>query len=204
MAETILDLGCGAGLGPGYFGVTESDRVVGADVDRERVRIASLSFPHRYYFVSRAEALSLAGEQFPWVIANMSLPYMDIPKALAEIYRVLVPGGKVSLTIHPPSFTLAELKSARSPKAVLGRMYVLLNGIVFYLSGRSFAAPFSERVESFQTKRGMRLALIHCGFTHIRFGTLGPRFLAEASKPENMESSPDVCRRIGGFDAQSM
>ena len=110
------------------------------------------------------------------------MPYMDIPKALAEMYRVLLPGGKVSLTLHRPSFTLNELKSCRNPKAFLYRLYVLLNGIFFHFSGKT--RPFAGRVESCQTKRGMRLALKRCGFVEIEFGTLDVRFLAEARKPD--------------------
>src|SRR2546430_13405878 len=69
----------------------------------------------------------------------MSLPYMNIPQALAEVYRVLLPGGKVSLTIHPISFTLQELQFTRHPKAFLFRLHVLLNGVFLYLFGRTFA-----------------------------------------------------------------
>jgi len=99
---------------------------MGVDVSPERVQQANLAFPDRQYFVSRGENLELfTGPQFSRVISNMALPYMDIPKALAEMYRVLLPGGKVSLTLHRPTFTLNELTSCRSPKAFLYRLYVL-------------------------------------------------------------------------------
>ena len=126
------------------------------------------------------------------MIANMSLPYMNIPQALAEVYRVLLPGGKVSLTIHPISFTLQELQFTRHPKAFLFRLHVLLNGVFLYLFGRTFACL--GRTESFQTKRGMRLALARCGFTNIRFGKLGPRFFVEAAKPKNIGMKPCTLR----------
>ena len=192
VAKTILDLGCGSGRTLDWFGVTSHDKVIGLDVDPQRVQAARLSFPQRKYFVSRAEALSLEGERFPWVIANMSLPYMNIPQALAEVYRVLLPGGKVSLTIHPVNFTLAELRNCRSLKPFLFRLYVFLNGVFFYLFGRTFACL--GRTESFQTKRGMRLALARCGFTNIRFGKLGPRFFVEAAKPKNIGMKPCTLR----------
>ena len=64
------------------------------------------------------------------------------------------------------------------------RLYVLASGIFFHLTGKTLPFPFSNRVESCQTKRGMRLALERCGFTEIHFGTLDVRFLAEAQKPK--------------------
>lgn len=109
---------------------------------------------------------------------------MDIPKALAEMYRVLLPGGRLSLTLHRPSFTWRELKSCRSLKTILFRLYVLLNGIFFHFSGKTLAIPFTHRVESCQTKRGMKLALKRCGFVEIQFGALDVRFLVEAQKPK--------------------
>jgi len=186
--ELILDVGCGAGRILDSFGVTPDDKMIGVDVDHHRVRAANLSFPERVYFVSRGEALGLDALQFTRVIANMSLPYMNIPQALSEMYRVLLPGGKVSLTLHRSSFTWHELKSMRRVTPFLFRLYVLLNGVFFYLFGRTFACPFTARTESFQTDRGMRLALKRCGFTQIRFGMLGPRFLAEAAKPKNNQT----------------
>lgn len=186
--ELILDLGCGAGRTLDWFGVTPEDKMIGVDLDHQRIRAASLSFPERTYFVSRGEALGIDALQFTRVIANMSLPYMNIPQALSEMYRVLLPGGKVSLTLHRSSFTWHELKSTRGVTAFLFRLYVLLNGFFFYLFGRTFACPFTARTESFQTERGMRLALERCGFTEIHFGMLGPRFFADAVKPQNNQT----------------
>ena len=48
---------------------------------------------------------------------------MDIAKTLAEVYRALAPGGTLLASLHPLSFTLAELREALlKPKASLYRV----------------------------------------------------------------------------------
>ena len=117
---------------------------------------------------------------------QLALPYMNIQKALAEIHRVLVPDGGVSLILHPPGFTLAELvhHSIPKPKATLFRLYVMANGAWFHCSGRTIG--FLGKTESFQTERGMKIALTRAGFSHFGFsrvpGSEGELFLVEATK----------------------
>ncbi len=62
--------------------------------------------------------MPFADGSFDRVISAIALPYMNIQKALAEIHRILVPGGGVSLTLHLPSFTIAELLHKAIPKPV--------------------------------------------------------------------------------------
>ena len=111
---------------------------------------------------------------------------MNIQKALAEIHRVLVPGGSISLSLHLPGFTLAELRHHAIPnaKATLFRLYVMANGVWFHCSGRTLG--FLGKAESFQTERGMKIALTRARFSHLCFtrvrGTTGEEFLVEARK----------------------
>jgi hypothetical protein len=61
---------------------------------------------------------------------------MHIPQTLAELHRVLVPGGWLRATLHPPGFTWSEFrKSFPRPKQSLFRVFVLLNGAVLHFSG---------------------------------------------------------------------
>src|SRR5208283_5759512 len=105
----VLDLGCGQGHDLSSWGVTVSDEVTGLDIDGSRLAIAKTRFPSRTYLQGVGECLPFEDESFDQVISAIALPYMNIQKALAEIRRVLVPGGGLSLSLHLPSFTVAEL-----------------------------------------------------------------------------------------------
>lgn len=181
----ILDLGCGSGLDLASWGVVPSDEVTGIDIDESRLAIARERFPNRTYLRCAGECLPFPSNSFDRVISAVSLPYMNIPKTLAEAYRVLAPGGNLSLSLHPSSFTFAELlhKSIPRPLATIFRLYVITNGACFHCTGRT-AKFVNRRTESFQTKRGMTLSLSRAGFTDFAFrqssGPEGGKFFVEA------------------------
>jgi len=181
----VLDLGCGSGRDLSEWAVLPTDEVVGLDIDDGRLAAARLRFPHWTYMQGRGEKLPFEEGRFDRVISSVALPYMDIPRTLWEIHRILVPGGRVSLSLHSPSFTLTELREHAFPHMVptLYRLYVLANGTLFHTTGKTTHFP-NGRVESFQTERGMRIALRKAGFTDINFrhvpGPAGTMFLVEA------------------------
>jgi len=118
---------------------------------------------------------------------------MNIPKALAEIQRVLVPSGTLSLSLHLPGFTMDELLHKALPKPIptLFRLYVMANGLLFHCLGKTVSF-LKGRTESFQTQRGMRVALKSAGLVNPSFsrsaGATYERFLAEAAKPGAQET----------------
>lgn len=135
------------------------------------------------------ERLPLEDESFDRVVSILSLPYMNIQKTLAEIHRVLVPGGCLSLMLHPPGFAIAEFFHTAIPKPVpmLFHLYIMTNGLLFHWTGRTVGF-LGRSTESFQTERGMRVALGRAGFVNCSFGrATGParkEFVAEARKPK--------------------
>ena len=183
----VLDLGCGSGRDLAAMGVTASDEVTGLDIDKSRLAIAKVRFSNRTFLQAAGECLPFQDETFGRVISAVALPYMNIPKALAEIHRILVPGGGVSLSLHPPSFTIAELLHHAIPKPVptVFRLYVMANGLLFHCTGRTVGFV-NWRTESFQTERGMRAALNRNGFVNLSFsravGPAGKTFFVEARK----------------------
>lgn len=103
-----LDLGCGEGhharllaqRGARMCGLDIAPRFVGHARSEERRRPLGID-----YLVGDASALPLAGGELDFVIACMSL--MDVPQpeqALAEVARVLKPGGFVQFSITHPCF----------------------------------------------------------------------------------------------------
>ena len=185
----VLDLGCGAGQELTNWGVTAADEVTGLDIDESRLSMARSRFPNRTYLHGAGESLPFDAGSFDRVISAVALPYMNIQKALSEIHRILVPGGRISLSLHLPSFTMAELRHKALPRPVptLFRPYVMANGAWFHCTGKTVES-MKGRTESFQTERGMRIALNRAGFEHTNFtrspGRAGETFHVEAAKNE--------------------
>ena len=181
----VLYLGCGSGLDLASWGVEASDEVTGLDIDDSRLAVARVRFPNRTYLHGAGERLPFEDESFDRVISAVALPYMNIQKTLAEIHRILVPGGGVSLSLHRPGFTMAELLHKALPKPVptLFRLYVMANGLWFHCTGKTVGF-LNRRTESFQTERGMRVALNGAGFVDPSFsrapGPAGEMFIVEA------------------------
>lgn len=186
----ILDLGCGSGRDLRLWGAVDSDQIIGVDIDTVRLMAAKAEYPERHYVRARGERLPFANGSFDRVISRFAMPYLNVQHALAEIHRILVPGGKVTLSLHLPRFTFRELMRNAIPKPIptVFRFYVLANGLLFHWTGRT-AGFINGRTESFQTKRGMRLALTRAGFVDLSFGPAdGPRettFLVEAAKSQS-------------------
>ena len=180
----VLDLGCGPGTSLSGTGVSSTDTITGVDIAFDDLRAAATTFPGRRFALARGEALPFRDHSFDRVVCQVALPYMDIPSALAELSRVLVPGGSVYLSLHAFRFTLHEFTIAfPKPKALLFRLWVLTNGIILHTTGRPMS--IKGRYESFQTTRGISLALRNASFEKITLdrppGRL-PRFVVQAQK----------------------
>jgi ubiquinone/menaquinone biosynthesis C-methylase UbiE len=176
----ILDVGCGTGVPPRKAGLSPLDSVIGLDIDFTALTLAKTQFPQRQFLCSRAESLPLATSSLDRVVSAVTMPYTNIPRALAEIKRVLIPGGSLFMSVHNLRFTFRELCSA-FPRVVptAYRLYVLANGVVFYATGRLVRFP-NGRVESFQTVRGLKLALKRTGFEEVTVTRPDGRLLIEA------------------------
>jgi ubiquinone/menaquinone biosynthesis C-methylase UbiE len=178
----VLDLGCGAGDYPVRANLSADDDVTGVDIDAQRLVIARQRFPQRTFQQARGEALPFPDAYFDRVVSAVALPYMDIPKTLAEVRRVLKPGGSVFFSVHPLRFTLHELwKSMPRPVAVAYRAFVVVNGLYFHATGRVLRV--AGRSESFQTRRGLSLAFAHAGFVEAVFTRPDGRLIVEAKAP---------------------
>ena len=90
-------------FGPGYVAGRAAERgasVVGVDVAEAMIALAHDLHPGPDYRLGDAEALPFADASFDAVVANFGLLHMGRPeRAVAEFARVLVPGGRVALTV---------------------------------------------------------------------------------------------------------
>lgn len=184
--ERILDLGCGSGDSWRSLHLeVENFRIIGIDTRPERMLPANAKYKSRgwVYACGRGEELPLADGSVDGVFSEVALPYMNIPRTLAEVHRVLVPGGWLKATLHSPGFTWSEFRrSFPKPKQSLFRAFVFLNGMVLHFFGSVIS--LGRVAESCQTDRGMRIALRRAGFTTETFRHEGRRFFVEARRDE--------------------
>jgi ubiquinone/menaquinone biosynthesis C-methylase UbiE len=169
--RVILDIGCGAGQTLIAAELGRGRTAVALDVDHGALALGRTLTDALDFVAGRAEVLPFGAARFDLVISRVALPYADIPRATREMARVLRPGGRCWLVLHPPSFARRELADAARDgrvRGVLYQLYVLANGIALELLGRQFAYPLKRaRFESVQTSRGMRRALERAGFEGI-------------------------------------
>jgi len=101
--ERVLDLATGRGavLFPAAERVGPTGRVVGIDlaegmVAQTEAAIAHREFQHASVQVMDADSLTFAADEFDRVLCSFAVFFFpDVPRVLAEIRRVLAPGGTV-------------------------------------------------------------------------------------------------------------
>lgn len=101
--DTVLDIGCGAGVDTIIAGmmVGSTGKAIGIDmvpemVERARQNLAKTSLQNVEFHESSAEHLSFPDQTFDVVTSNGAINLIpNKPKALAEIFRVLKPTGRL-------------------------------------------------------------------------------------------------------------
>lgn len=179
-ARSVLDIGCGAGqtiiaLGAGAHSV-------GIDVDLGALRFAANGAMGEALRVAgaRGEQLPFTSGAFDFVYSRVAIPYMDIPRALAEMHRVLKPGGRLWLALHGLAIP-AEQFHRGNLKGKLHALYTVVNGAWFHATGRTLGLG-ARGVESIQTERGMRVALARAGFSRVAFSRTPQHFIVTAER----------------------
>lgn len=103
LGQTVLDLGCGAGMDSILAArqVGPSGKVIGIDmssdmVDKARQNAEVLGLRNIDFQIGEIEALDLSDGTADVAISNGVFNLcLDKPKVVAEIFRVLAPGGKL-------------------------------------------------------------------------------------------------------------
>jgi ubiquinone/menaquinone biosynthesis C-methylase UbiE len=112
--ERVLDVGCGTGVVARLAAeqVGPSGRVAGVDINPGMLAVARSVSPGATDIEWReasAEEIPYPDGTFDVVLCQLSLQFVpDRPKALAEMHRVLVPGGRVLLNLPGPADPLFE------------------------------------------------------------------------------------------------
>lgn len=101
---SVLDLGCGVGRTTAPLAERGFD-VVGTDVSDEAIRRARRHFPDLEFEVANAADLPFEDESFEYVLfssfgLDYTYPESQRHRALAEVKRVLEPGGVFAFSSH--------------------------------------------------------------------------------------------------------
>jgi ubiquinone/menaquinone biosynthesis C-methylase UbiE len=194
---SILDVGCGIGQGLFACQLKREVFACGVDIDEAAVCHAKRVAPLHHFVCAQAERLPLSNASFDVVISRVTLPYVHIPTALKEIARVTKDDGEVWFTLHPWQMARSHLFRAiraGNLKNTLFRIYVIVNGICFHFLGKQFRYPLRRRrCESFQTVRGMTLAMRRVGFEQVGV-QLGCFLIATAvkvSRKKQLDTAPN-------------
>jgi SAM-dependent methyltransferase len=153
--DRVLDLGCGDGA----FTARAGEDAVGVDIAEAALSRARARHPTlRFVRVPAEGPLPFAGGEFDLVWCSETLEHVpDTAGFLAEAHRVLVPGGRLAVTV---------------PRS--GRARALLAW------DREFH-PLGDHVR-FYTARTLRDVLDDAGFEQVRVASGGGLLLAGASR----------------------
>ena len=167
----IVDVGCGAGQTLIASRLPADVTAIGIDCDPRALSLGRLLYPRLGLIRARGEALPLPSRFFDLAISRVALPYMSTGAALAEMARVLRPGGDLWIALHPFSLVWDELKSSvkrRRWRIALQRAYALANGAAVHLTGKELPAPYRGKHHSFQTEGRIVRTLQSLDFENIR------------------------------------
>jgi SAM-dependent methyltransferase len=169
----VLDVGCGAGQEMTPFVVELGAFGVGLDIapGANRVGRALFAAHHpaaRVVFIrAAAEVLPLLSKSCDVVICRIALPYTDNQRALAEMARVLCPGGVLLLKIHHARYyghMLLRGAAAFDVRSMIYASRVLATGAFYHATGRQPRTHLKGK-EVFQTRWLLRRELLHQGLS---------------------------------------
>lgn len=168
--RAVLDVGCGGGQDLVPF-ASAGTRCVGIDVSHTSglwaSRQFSTSFPgmHVCFLTAAAERLPFVDRAFDVVLCRVAIPYTDNRAALAEMGRVLRPGGALLLKTHTVRYYFAKfLDGIRrgSPLFSVHALRVLVSGGLYHLTGRQPSGGLLLR-ETFQSRWLLEKEFARCG-----------------------------------------
>ena len=125
--DRVLDVACGTGIVARCAAARGAD-ATGVDVNAQMLDVARAADPAVEWIEADATALPLADDAFDVVLCQQGLQFMPDPAAaLAEMRRVLAPGGRLTVSVWRPSETyetlagLLDTENAAVARAPFGR-----------------------------------------------------------------------------------
>jgi 2-polyprenyl-3-methyl-5-hydroxy-6-metoxy-1,4-benzoquinol methylase len=119
-----LILDCGCGVGPACKVLTDCGiSVVGLDLDRKAVRIASLNIPTASFIVGDASKLPFSNDCFSRIICSAVLEHVpDDEGAMKEMQRTLKKAGEIVITTPIRRHSSSDVRFLRLVKKRFGHV----------------------------------------------------------------------------------
>lgn len=167
--SVVIDVGCGEGVQLAGF-AKQGHQVFGVDLKPQIANpVAKL-----HVAAGRAEALPFPDACADAVLVKVVLPYTDDRKALAEISRVLKPGGRCFLIGHGPGYSMRYILQLSNWRRAVYGIRTLLNSAVFFLTGKRLPGFWGDTI--MQTRARLKELYRRNGLA-LETDTPSPRFL---------------------------
>ena len=167
--SVVIDIGCGEGEQLAGF-AEQGHRAFGIDLNPQ---IAD-SLAKLHVAIGRAEALPFPEACADAVLVKVVLPYTDDRKALAEISRVLKPGGRCFLIGHGPGYSLRYVLQLSDWRRAVYGIRTLLNSALFFLTGNRLPGFWGDTIMQTTTRLNQ---LYRRNGLALETETPSPRFL---------------------------
>lgn len=185
--ERLLDVGCGTGI-VARKAAARGAEAAGVEPNEGMLVVARQAAPGIEWHVAGADALPQPDSSYDVVCCQQALQFFpDRLAGLREMYRVLVPGGRVALAMwRRPEQNPAFLTFINSLERVAGAEAA---GIM----RRPFAGPTAEDLRAVLTDAGFEDISLRIAIIEARFAS------PEQFLREQVESSP-LSGPIGALD----
>lgn len=165
----ILDVGCGMGQTLLTSDLAPEVEAWGIDCDAGLIEAGTALAPANIHLlVGDAEQLPFPDAYFDFVYSRVALPYTYLPKSIAEMARVLKPGGHFWTVMHPPRWLLTAARQELDSKNIKGVVrygLVGVNSAILHLFGKQFWIAGS--CETVQTPRAMQRLIRSSGLLPV-------------------------------------
>jgi SAM-dependent methyltransferase len=183
----VVDLGCGYGWFCRWAGEQGAAKVLGLDVSGKMLERAMASTPDRAIAYARVdlEQLDLPAASFDLVYSSLTLHYIEnLAALLGNVYRALVPGGRLVFSIEHPIF-MAPTRPGWHIDAHGHRTWPIDN---YQIEGaRSTDWLAKGVIKQHRTLGTLLNLLIHTGFTLAHVEEWGPTNEQVDARPELAE-----------------
>jgi SAM-dependent methyltransferase len=158
MGARVLDLGFGEGTQLRALR-SRGCAAVGIEYgERQAKRGVALGLP---VCRAKAESLPIATRSLDGLICKVVIPYTNEARAVAEIARVLRPGGVARVSYHGAGYSLRYLFTDPSWKRRIYGLRTLLNTCVYRVTGLRLPGFVGDTL--FQSSRRLRRYYRHVG-----------------------------------------
>jgi SAM-dependent methyltransferase len=184
--KKVLEVGCATGLDLTHSVYAEAAERCGIDIDAEVIEKGRALYPALDLRVARGEAIPFADGYFDAVLSRIALPYMNIPTALAEMKRVMRPGGYLFASWHDWEDRrqwLAGCGGRLTWKRAADFAYITVASITYRLSGRIPPRPWNATRETFQFRSHIPRILAGAGFVNVTCERSQNHLRSTARKP---------------------